>query len=274
MGLFFVIAGYLFAFNNDNFSSLLSKKFKTLIIPWVFTGTAVYLYKVIRKGGASVFSYIKWILGSGTYLWYMVTLLLLYLIFGICRRWKISIYFVPILGLVSYLLNGYLYKFLSPWGGQYYNVFNWMIFFTAGYAVALFNLEEKLSDFLKKFGLVISVILIVFSVYLLLNNIELFYWKLLYLPYEFIFCLTALFLAQIIKKFEIIKRIGAHSFAIYLLHMPIAGIVCFAISKPSLILLRPFVVILIVELFITAYLYIVNKFFPKNKMLKTVLGLR
>ena len=149
-----------------------------------------------------------------------------------------------------------------------------MIFFTAGYAVALFNLEEKLSDFLKKFGLVISVILIVFSVYLLLNNIELFYWKLLYLPYEFIFCLTALFLAQIIKKFEIIKRIGAHSFAIYLLHMPIAGIVCFAISKPSLILLRPFVVILIVELFITAYLYIVNKFFPKNKMLKTVLGLR
>ena len=158
VGLFFVIAGYLFAFNNDNFSSLLSKKFKTLIIPWVFTGTAVYLYNVIRKGGDSVFSYIKWILGSGTYLWYMVTLLLLYLIFGICRRWKISIYFVPILGLVSYLLNGYLYKFLSPWGGQYYNVFNWMIFFTAGYAVALFNLEEKLSDFLKKFGLVISVI--------------------------------------------------------------------------------------------------------------------
>jgi fucose 4-O-acetylase-like acetyltransferase len=50
VGIFFVIAGYLFAVkNHSNLGEFLHRKIQTLIIPWSFCSTLVYLFVAVRK---------------------------------------------------------------------------------------------------------------------------------------------------------------------------------------------------------------------------------
>ncbi len=48
--IFYLLSGYVFS-ANAKFADFLKKKAITVLIPWIVTGTAVWLYVVLRKGG-------------------------------------------------------------------------------------------------------------------------------------------------------------------------------------------------------------------------------
>lgn len=80
---FIILSGYFYHSSKyNNVFSMLKGKAAAIFCPWLFMGSAVYLYNAILSGGG--ISPIKWILyiiGYKTYLYYLTVLVLCYLIF-------------------------------------------------------------------------------------------------------------------------------------------------------------------------------------------------
>lgn len=81
VSLFFILSGFFMAYNQDSFLAFCKKKAINLLIPWLVTGTLVYMYSNVRKGSFTILGLLKNLAGSGSYLWYMSVLVVLYFLF-------------------------------------------------------------------------------------------------------------------------------------------------------------------------------------------------
>lgn len=86
VGIFFILSGYLFFKNKRSFSAFFLNKIKTVMIPWILVGTTVYFYVFFRKEGVELNSWINFLLGNGSYLYYLTLLIVFYLMFFILRK--------------------------------------------------------------------------------------------------------------------------------------------------------------------------------------------
>ena len=280
VAVFFVISGYLFFYNKRGIIDFFKRKFSTIFIPWLFTGTITFLYTEIRHlgiGGLSIISYLKWIFGIKTYLWYMTVLVALYILFLLFAKYRAFLIVMPIIAIISFATNKFTYPFLYQWGGNYLNVFNWSLFFEAGYIINKFDIITKINKYLK-LKIFISFILLYFVVLFLLSfSHQLSYNIPLYLPYCVLYIIAVFSFAQLFKNSSFILKIGEHSFSIYLLHMPIAGIIS-AVGKILNIwiftILSPFIAIIIVELFIYIFEKIIDLLKLNKSKFNLLIGLR
>ena len=80
--LLFMISGYLFHADKGGKGYLL-KKIRIIIPAWIVSGVIVYLYVHLRKPPVSLVDMIGFILGSGSYLYYLTVLFAFYLLFSI-----------------------------------------------------------------------------------------------------------------------------------------------------------------------------------------------
>ena len=278
VGLFFVLSGYFFAENTDDIQVFWRKKLYTLIIPWFVTGTIVYLYTEIRKTGVSLRGWIQWICGIRTYLWYMMVLFILFVVFKVANRCKILLKIIPIISIVSFCSYKILYPYLWSWGGDYLNFFNWQLFFWVGYQINTNDkLKQSISNIINKKILFIGAYLICLSVLIILG-IDMHYRTPFYIIYELLFIFSALACSELLIKNFFIKRIGRHSFSIYLIHMPVAGVINYIVSILGdmwmFVLLKPIVVLFCVELLIILYTKCISKTGNYENILKRILGLR
>ena len=78
---FFVVSGFLFAGNTKSFKDFWKTKAISVIIPWVFCYTLLYLYVTIRKGGFSIIGLLEFIIGYQSSSYYLTILMLFYFIF-------------------------------------------------------------------------------------------------------------------------------------------------------------------------------------------------
>ena len=80
---FFIISGYYF--NPVKYGSLgrfLKPKIATIFVPWLFLGTFVYAESVlVMHKGISLLAYAKFLLGHGSYLYYLTVLILCYVLY-------------------------------------------------------------------------------------------------------------------------------------------------------------------------------------------------
>ena len=81
VGVFYIISGYLFYRNKYCIKDFFKRKVKSLFIPWIVVGTGVYLYIFIRKGNLGISTWLAFILGDGSYLYFLTLLIIFYLIF-------------------------------------------------------------------------------------------------------------------------------------------------------------------------------------------------
>ena len=77
---FLFLSGYFYNIEKYGFRTFFKNKFDTIVIPWVFTGSLVYF--AVQKHFIFI-EWAKWILGIGTYLYYLVVLMLLFLLFSL-----------------------------------------------------------------------------------------------------------------------------------------------------------------------------------------------
>lgn len=268
---FFFISGILFHFNG-NFVEFWKRKLIKFIPAWFVSSSAVYLYVHLRKPPLSLESYINFIIGNGSYCYYMTILIIIYAIFTIFpfMRTRVGLIICIIITLVSVLFFPKI-GYISP----YLNIFNWIGYFSLGYLLGkdvFIRFENNVLN--NKF-------FCIYFIYGVLLVIQLWfgsagsYWGGFNALVSWIGAFTVIILGihlsrlkvPFFKKFEIA---GQESFFIYLWHMPIAGITARIMNINILVyfvLFRPIIVFIVMIIAIA----LAKRSFPA--FLKTLIGL-
>lgn len=221
--VFFFLSGYVFSYKP--FIICLKAKTKSLLVPWIASGSIVYLYVYLRKGGLSINSFLRWLLGDGSYLWFLsVTVCLIIvgeiLICGAMKLWWRYRVAIIILIVLSFMVN--VLEFaeiieLHP----YLNIFRWMWVFILGLAMQDTHYLDKMPG-VPGCTIAFIVVLFICSIFGVSTNYWSYNWYLFSALTILVFSFVPLQKGCISKLFV---DIGKKSFAIYLLHMPVAGVV-------------------------------------------------
>lgn len=105
VGVFFVISGFLMSYSKASYKDYCLSRVRALLPSWFFTGTIVFLYITLRKGNLTMYGYLRWIFGVGTYLWYMPVLLVLHFILFPLRHKEIIIVLMCLVSIISVLIT-------------------------------------------------------------------------------------------------------------------------------------------------------------------------
>ena len=158
--IFFIIAGYYFNVEKYGIKFFFIKKIRSILLPWLLTGTIVYLI----SHSFNFLDWLNWIIGNGTYLYYLSMLMLCYLFLSFFNQ-KIHIILFLLLNIISLLATSFGvidYLFLKYFGvieiNNYLNLFNWIGFFSKNYIknVMLF-LKKKIIIILVTYGLFLTI---------------------------------------------------------------------------------------------------------------------
>ena len=238
---FFVAAAYFFKPQKYAcYADFIKKKLKTTVMPWLFCGTAVALFTIIRGGGQlSAIKVVGFVLGYESYLYYMTDLMILYSVFWIFKdseKGKMLIVSL-ILWAVSHILT-----VLGVFDGifkavhitNYLNVLNWCFFFALGFYLQT-KTEEEIIGFVKKYlwyAIFIWTALLILGIFIEPNSFG--YFSILG-PFMECAAIVAVFgIASKMYDVEFITDAGKYSFSIYLLHIQIIPIVYKFIGNSSI----------------------------------------
>jgi peptidoglycan/LPS O-acetylase OafA/YrhL len=243
---FLIASGYLYerTLQNHDTKYILQNKFKGLMIPWFFCGTIVWLYVVLRKGNITVSSWLNFISGNNSYLYYMTITIVIYVMYIFLRKRDLYIYLGICLCLINNVVNW------ETIFSIYLNVFVWLGWFLIGALIQKKKLKNYIHILANSKWTLLALFGICYVFYVCLSGAEMSYWHKFYLPVETLCLFTMLFLTYSVMSYSKAKmlfiNIGIDSFPLYLLHMPIAGITANIMNRFSngiMLLLRPFIVL-------------------------------
>lgn len=124
------------------------------------------------------------------------------------------------------------------------------------------DLLDKLLELTRRLKYVIIIVWIILIVVAVNFNIMIGYWHHSYLVFEMISFGLVLYLSVVFQKILWITEVGRQSFAIYLIHMPFAGVVNALFAQfgiEELLVFKPIIVIGVVMFCIMILKYIGTK---------------
>lgn len=259
--VFYFIAGFFFK-ADDGVVVFWKKKLKTIIIPWIFTGTVVWCYVAFRKGGMTIENWFKFLFMRDSYLYFLTDLICFYLVFCLIRNWKG--YLVWIGGILTLLtIYGEVARIpllIDNIPGHGLPIVNLWIFYVG--VVARKYMLCKFFQSIKSSSFIILFIVI--------RTCQLYIWRssvgiIINIVCAICFLIALYSICYIMSENEhrLIEKVGKNSFSIYLLHMPVAGIVANVLNRSEWFALftfwRPMIVIGITIVMIQWYTFIVRK---------------
>lgn len=256
VGCFFIIAGLFYhARNINNKFQYFRLKLYKIGIPWLFSSVCVYLYVHLRKPPLSLADWGHFVIGDGSYLYYLTILFFFYFLYLIPKMYSDKVN--ALLIFISFFCMSFFYDFFNF--SPYLNIFNWIGYFSLGIIVQ--NNYDKFMIVInkcQKYRYLIYLITFILMAYQILKGISGYYWGLLHVITSF-FGIASIFFYGHKNSMNKISFLGKKSLFFYLWHMPIASIVARIFNMNFLIylmLLRPFIVAFItylLELFIERY---------------------
>lgn len=125
--VFFFISGMLYKPRRGITVLHPLKRIRKLILPWIFSGTMVYLYVYLRKPPMSLFGYVAFLLGNGSYLYYpMLACMYQVFVWPIMRNKLVLYAYIIITAYVS------VFALDIPRLTPYLNIFSWIGYFALG----------------------------------------------------------------------------------------------------------------------------------------------
>jgi len=238
--VFFLLSGYLFH-NTKKIADILKSKFTGIVVPWIATGLLIWLYETLKKGIVYSGNPVAWLLGIGNYLWYLPVLICYFLVFYFVRSKKTAV-LVLVLGLAYHIFR-YDCRFAFLEIDSRYEILNNILcqlpFFSLGFLIQKTESFDKCILFFKKkkiFWTLISTIIICCALYV--NKGSIYYNSQFFLIYALGFIILFLILALTISAGieNLLVQTGKVSFFIYLVHMPIAGLISNIFSRVDVLL--------------------------------------
>lgn len=253
--IFLFCSGYWHKSEYSNI--LLPKLFKNIIIPWLLWGMVGFIISFsLGARGLSVKSVLMFLLGNGTWLYYIPVYLIIRLIFNYIKLNKAGLIlilgFSILMNIATFAVPEFfvsLKSFVTPWQ----NPFNWLGYFVAG---MLFSLDNTLPKFEARNSkrYIYSILAILFSTFFvltLLSDLKINYWNPFAIPMQYLSIPIALFVSIYIQRNNLLKLLGKNSLLLYLLHIQVGIAISnkfFAfISAPDIVvfLFKPIMVLLI-----------------------------
>jgi len=274
VGVFFLISGYLYMKSQKSFKLFTKSKLITIIIPWLFCGTLLFLYVALRKGGLDVYNWFITITVH-SHLYFLSILMIFYFVYWRLKNNLCFLLFNIGLSIISITLTGLGWIPIYP----YINPFNWSIYFILGMLIKKYDLLEKIAMFCRKwFIYILSIYITVFMIYLF-NGVAISYWKYAAISAELVAIATVFGTAVFclnIKKINLIIYVGKMSFSIYLLHMALAGIFTNIFNKLNLWYLTILIPIIVIILTLTAIeiARCISRKIKANRILDILIGVR
>lgn len=278
--IFFLLGGYLLAYEKRSLWAVIKRKSQTILLPWLFTGTVVYLYTILRHGELSLWTYTRFILGYGSYLWYMTVytvLMTLFLFFRDCKWFP----WIAIVTGIIFNATGILYSFVGERYELYYFVGGgWPIAFGLGYLLNDLKIQRILYRKIVRYGWIwtattIGAVLLSFSI-----KGRWYYWSDCYVWLCILVTPTIFLIASCssgnVNRNRMLEKIGGDSFSIYLTHMPVVGLINNLLCRVDggySVAIRPFLVIGITELALTSVCRFSKRLKCENAVY-TILGKR
>ena len=244
---FMICSGY-FLNPNEKAFSFWKKKVLHVIIPWLFYGSLTYaLSAFLSKDGFSIKAMGLWIIGYGTWLYYIPVYLVISFVFRITKYVKSSIAPLFLIG-VSAVVNILIVSNAIPFSNltTYLNPFSFIVFFGLGFTIRRFNLVAKFYD--KNI-----IPIFAFSLFLLCFLKALFdtdaitYWQWYSMVFEISAFIVLFYLAKYLSSRFLIYS-GKRSLLFYFLHMRIGvGVANKLLGRllffePALFFVKPIVV--------------------------------
>ena len=180
-----------FYFKQDTWKNLWRKLSKTIISPWLLWGTLAFIVSIALKSvNPDPCSFISYILGHGTWLYYVpvyIVVRLLYNIekFGTSLAFIIGTIFLSIISTIvtSVLLNKLVY--INGWISPFQNPFNWIGFFSLGIIFNRYNLLTRISELNGYIKLSLFCMPIFIFIILLIGTNKVNYWNPLWMVFEY-----------------------------------------------------------------------------------------
>ncbi len=199
------------------------KHITKLLPPWIILGSLVYAIGSI-KGGFSLVSWLCWLVGKNTYLWYLTIYAVIQIVFSILRiERKRNLVVCILITAVFRVLTAYLgisgYRaFLNP--------LNWVGFFAAG---VLFrqntNVQRDNSKYMRFYPILAAIAIVAFAYLDTLMPLTRFdYWTYFACFSQLSWIVVLFFVSRTLVALHGYE-IGKASLPIYLLHIPIIGFV-------------------------------------------------
>ena len=253
--LFFFLSGYFFSESEDSFSAFWKKKSIGLMIPSVFCFTFLWLYVALRKGGFDIKTWIGFVIGTQSTAYYIVSLIVLYLLFWVGKKKKIVALIGIVLSLALYICREIFQLSLADriFLSQYHNVLYWSIYFCLGMLISLLKKMEVLFKCAKRLLPLFALASIIILLFCGFENKAFTYFNLPSLIIVFILGMTFIGIASLgfSDKCKFIEKVGNYSFSIYLLHQFFSGLIIHVTRYADCwmsVIIRPFINIVIVML--------------------------
>lgn len=273
--LFLFLSGYVFRWKK--IKEFTHQKLINTVYPWFVCGTVVYFYVYLRKGDVGLNSYLNWIFGTNGYLWYMTVQIIIWciaeIIYTISRKNRVlSMTLIGLISILVLLLEDGIGIRIHP----YIDPFRWFWIFALGCVAREKNLLN--GKYEMKFDF-FYVYIILLGILTICGMKQITYWD------KGFMVLVAVLLMMVIShrnRFEKILDfgifIGKKSFSVYLLHMPIAGIVVNILNRVNdktgmLVLIRPLLILGITMSLISVFEYVIRKI-NKSECILMAIGIR
>lgn len=267
VGNFLIAAGILYTRAPGDTGAFWKRKWHSMIIPWLFCGSLTYAYGALCGQPCRLLGYGYWLLGNGSWLYYVTLHLLMLALFK--PFWQC----VPLLlGCVAFNSFQLVFHFVpAPFGNDYLNPANWVGFFALGIL-------------LRRQGLRFSRGFVAGAAAVLLVSACIVYHRWIYSYFHILnalYSVSAFFvLFALGKKLagtrlgKPIRRIGSDTYCIYLLHMFVLLPIFRHLPLPGLkTLLSPVLGMAIMLLLIRLGKWITEKL-PFGDKLRALVGLR
>lgn len=270
--VFYFIAGFFFK-ADDGGVVFWKRKLETIIIPWIFTGTVVWCYVAFRKGGMTIENWFKFLFMRDSYLYFLTDLICFYLVFCLIRNWKG--YLVWIGGILTLLtIYGEVVRIpllIDNIPGHGLPIVNLWIFY-----VGVVARKYMLCNFFQSIKSSSFIIL-----FIVIRTCQLYIWKSsvgiiinIVCAICFLIALYSICYTMAENEHRLIEKVGKNSFSIYLLLMPIAGIVANVLNRSEgfalITIWRLFIVIVLTMVLIWVY----KKFVKDRSDLLLLVGTR
>lgn len=262
VGVFLFLSGFFFQpWNIKNGR----KYIRTYIIPWLISATMVYLYVALRKGTVNIVDYILFALGYGSLYYFMTDLVIIQGVMSILVRVIRKPVWIYLFCTVINLLALYANKqglFFAP--TVYLNPCIFLSFFALGKSVrdsSIIGNYRRWTAVVKK---ALKCVLILLTVFFLFSGIKLsYYMGPIEVLVETTFILMLLVGNSERSEGQLLQRIGKRSFALYLWHIPLAGIISNIFNRWTVMkyvfFLWPVIVLLLTLLILQSVLCVMKK---------------